>query len=196
MTKPLSSGQLTALQSLYAKWQAHAVQDRGDPRAARLAWASENAGRTVTSFKELTADEARRLIDVLKVSMGQKLTREANPWRRIEERRAAREAGTAGRKNVRAGVIQLASPDDLARVAEAVGRLGWTEERFQEWLRSSRSPLHSAGAPLIRTVADANRVWWALKAMLARSGAWKPPPSKRRAQHPAAEGLCAQRVTG
>jgi hypothetical protein len=83
--KEPSKGQIVALQSLYSKWQAHSIQDAGDQRAARLSWASESVGRAVSSFKELTSDEARRLIDVLKESMGQKLTRQPRPWRRIRE---------------------------------------------------------------------------------------------------------------
>ena len=176
--KSPSTGQIVALQSLYSKWQAHTIEDLADPRAARMEWASENIGHAVSSFKELTSDEARRLIDVLKESMGQALTRQPRPWRRVSERTRAHEAGTAGRKGVRSSIIQLASPDDLARVNEALNRLGWTEDRFKMWLHSSSSPVRNIGDS-IRTVSEANKVWWALKAMLVRNGLWAPEKSKR-----------------
>ena len=124
------------------------------------------------SFKDLTADEARRLIDVLKVSIGQALTRQPRAWTRIRERAAARTAGTAGRKGARSKVAQLVGPDDLARIDEAITRLQWTREQYEAWLQSASSPLGQHNGSKIRTVADANRVWWALKSMLVRSGHW------------------------
>jgi hypothetical protein len=33
--------QVVALMALYSKWEAHSLPDGADPRAARLAWASE-----------------------------------------------------------------------------------------------------------------------------------------------------------
>jgi hypothetical protein len=179
--KSPSKGQITALQALYSKWQAHSIEDAGDPRAERLQWASENVGHTIASFKELTSDEARRLIDVLKLSMGQKLTRQPRPWKRIRDDRRAHEAGTAGRKGVRSSIIQLASPDDLARIDEAVKRLGWTEDRLKLWLQSPSSPVRNIGDS-IRTIAEANKVWWALKAMLVRNGLWDTEKGKRSAR--------------
>lgn len=178
LDKP-SKVQISALQALYSLWQSHSLEEVADPRAARLAWASDSIGRAVSSFKELTSDEARRLIDVLKTSMGQKLTRQPRPWRKIRAGDRAHEAGTAGRKGQKSGVIQLVSPDDLARIDEALERLGWTAERFQSWLQSSFSPIRS-GEKAIRTVADANKVWWALKAIMVRNGKWDP----ERTKHP------------
>jgi hypothetical protein len=188
-----TGAQLTALHALYSKWHSHCIQDATDPRAARVAWASESIGREITSFKELTRDEARRLIDVLKTSLGQKLTRQPRPWRRIRERDRAHEAGTAGRKNAKPGVIQLVSPDDLARINEALERLGWTEECFQLWLQSASSPLHKPDMA-IRTVAEANKVWWALKAMIVRNGKWDAEGGTRAKRRAVGADRGAKRV--
>ena len=52
--------QIRALQALYTKWAAHTLDGAdGDPRVARLRWASENVGREVHSFSDLTRDEKR-----------------------------------------------------------------------------------------------------------------------------------------
>jgi hypothetical protein len=171
--KPASKAAIGALQVLYSLWRARNVPDFQNARDERLSWASESIGREIASFKELTSDEARRLIDVLKISMGQDLTRQPQPWRRIRSRDRAYEAGTAGKKGLKSCVIQLVSPDDLARIDEALDRLGWTQERFLLWLQSPTSPLRKADKT-IRTVADANRVWWALKAIMIRAGKWSP----------------------
>jgi len=168
--------QVVALLALYGKWQRHAIGESGDPRSTRLNWASESIGRTVLSFADLTCDEARRLIDGLKASMGLELTRQPQPWRRIRSRERAQAAGTAGRKGASASLIQMTSPDDLARINEALRRLNWTRDRFEAWLRSGSSPIALKASGAILTVDEANKVWWALKAMLRRSGRWYPAP--------------------
>jgi hypothetical protein len=166
--------QIVALQTLFSAWHSRSISDAGDARVARLSWASTQLGRDVDSFSNLTGDEARQLIDVLKQSLGQPLTRQPQSWNRVRTRDRAQEAGTAGRKGARSAVIHLASADDLARIDEALQRLGWTKERFEGWLKSGSSPLKKKdGVFVIRTVAEANRVWWALKAMMIRGGVWK-----------------------
>ena len=62
--------------------------------------------------------------------------------------------------------MALAGEEDLARVRIEIDRLGRNEESLAKWLESPRFPL--GGRTQIRTLADANRVWWALKAMLKR----------------------------
>ncbi len=167
-------GQIVALHTLFSAWHSHTIEATADVRAARLSWASESLGYRVSSFSTLTADEARRLIDILKGLCGQPVG-EPRPWRRVPARDRAHEAGTAGRKGVRSAVIHLVSPDDLARIDDALQRLGWSQDRFGAWLQSSSSPLHvhGEGKPAIRTVAEANRVFWALKAMMIRAGVWQ-----------------------
>jgi hypothetical protein len=168
--------QVVALHALYGQWAKHSIQEDCDPRSARLAWASGAIGRQLSSFSQLTGDEARQLIDRLKGSMGHAVIEKPNPWRRIRSRDRARAAGTAGRRDADPSLIQMASADDLARVDEAIRRLNWTRDRFEAWLRSSSSPVAFKGAAIILTVTEANKVWWALKAMLRRSGRWHAAP--------------------
>ena len=171
MSPPLDTPrQLSALQTLYSRWAAHAIQEIGDVRAARLSWASEILGRKVESFKALDSNEAGRLIDVLKVSTGQEVR---PPRRRIRSREVAKAAGTAGRRGVRSATIYMVSAEDLARINDAIVRLGSTRERFDAWLNSQYSPLRGRADKQIRTIPDANRVWWALKAMLKHAGRWR-----------------------
>lgn len=173
--------QLVALHALYCQWSKHTIETPGDPRSARLEWASQNLGRAVASFAELTRDEAGRLIDGLKGSMGQQIGERPHPWRKVRSRDRAHAAGTAGRRDGNSQLIQMASADDLARIDEALARLGWSRDRYEAWLRSGSSPLNGKESFAIRTVAEANRVWWALKNMLKRSGNWKAP--QKRATH-------------
>lgn len=173
--------QIVALHTLYGQWARHTVENIGDLRSERLAWASDSIGRRISSFSELDCDEARRLIDGLKGSMGQAPTEQPRPWRRIRSRERAHAAGTAGRSGVDSSLIQMASPDDFARIDEAIRRLGWTRDRYEAWLNSKSSPMPTKGIAAIRTVADVNKVWWALKNMLKRSGRWRAAAPKGRA---------------
>jgi hypothetical protein len=175
----LTPAQLAAVQTLYSQWVAHTMEDTVDPRATRLAWASNATGREIFSFKQLTSDEARRLIDVLKVSMGQPVNERVHYRGRIRSRELANAAGTAGRRGAQSKTIYLASVDDLTRIESAIKRLGWTHEELENWLRSPSSPIGRRANPEIRTLADANRVWWALKAMLRHAGLWRSDDEKR-----------------
>jgi hypothetical protein len=175
MTQPLKVAtreQIVALLALYSRWRNHSLPERADPRAARLAWASGNLNRSISSFSNLSGEEARHLIDLLKDSMGQPLNERPDPWRRVNCRDRAQAAGTAGRRGEASSLIHMASPEDLARVEELICRLKWTRERFEGWLKSPRSPLRPSGQITIRTATQANRVYWALKAMLVRAGGW------------------------
>lgn len=171
--------QIKALQALYSLWQRHTLDLSGDPRAVRLMWASENTGRNISSFSDLTRDEARILIDLLKGYVGQSVGK-PQPWRRINSRERAQAAGTAGRRDEVTSFIQMASPDDLARVDELVLRLAWTPEQFNAWLKSPRSPLGSTDQAVIHTAVQANRIYWALKAMLVRAGGWHKGAKRER----------------
>jgi hypothetical protein len=176
---PASRDQVVALHAIYSKWESHAIQEARDSRAERLAWASGEIGHPISSFTDLTRDEARQLIDALKGSIGQAITEPPQPWRRVRARDRAHATGTAGRKGSSSSFIQMASPDDHARIQEALRRLGWSSEQFQSWLQSKYSPTTSHDQVVIRTVAEANRVWWALKAMLRRSGEWRQSKGTR-----------------
>jgi hypothetical protein len=164
----ISRAQLRALQALWAAYARHSLDAAGDadPRAARLAWASAQIGRELASFSELRSVEAIGLIDTLKAALGQRST----TWSRPRSREAARAAGTHGRKGFVVEVPMLAAPEDVARVHALRERLGISIEAFEEWLRSRSSPLGRFGDATLRTVADCNKVLWALKALLRRAG--------------------------
>ena len=74
---------------------------------------------------------------------------------------------------------QLASAFDLENIAKYYTRLGWDRDTFDRWLRSPRSPLGRRSQPKIVTVAQANRVRWALKKMLQNKGLWKAVASSQ-----------------
>ena len=164
--KSVSPLQLRRLQTLYSAALARDLGGDGS-REARLQWASTSINRSIDSFSDLTSSEANFLIDNLQTELGQAF--EPALHGRLDRDRA-QAAGTEGRKTGRHDVTTLACTDDLRRVNEAVARLGWTQDRFERWLRSSSSPLR--GSTAIRTLGDANRVWWALKNMLKRDGKW------------------------
>jgi hypothetical protein len=165
--KPVSPLQIRRLQTLYSAVISRELGS-DNSREARLAWASNAIGHSVESFSDLTSAEAKHLIDNLQSEIGQAETEPALSGRLDRDR--AQAAGTEGRKNDPRDVTTLVSPDDLQRVHDAVARLGWNQNQFEGWLRSSSSPLK--GAMAIHTLGDANRVWWALKNMLKREGKW------------------------
>jgi hypothetical protein len=165
----ITTAQLRALQSLWSAYARHSLDagdSGGDPRAARLAWASALIGRELASFGELHADEAARLIDLLKQALGQP----TKTWRRPRDRETARAAGRHGRKGVIVEVPILAAPEDIERVHALRERVGMSVDSFDAWLASRSSPLGRFGDPKLRSVADCNRVYWALKSMLRRAG--------------------------
>jgi hypothetical protein len=131
-------------------------------RAQRLAWASGIIGREVSSFTELLPEEAATLIDTLKRSLGQKVN---PPSRRRPDRDQAQAYGTAGRRDQDAKEIQLVDEPTLDLIAGLVVELGWSVERFNSFLVSHTSPVRSGA---VRTLAEANRVIWALKDMLRK----------------------------
>ena len=146
----ISSAQLRKLQTLWSQHARHSLGVPDDSRQARLLWASAALGRkSISSFKDLTFDEASRLIDALAAAAG------------ISSRDRAHAMGTDGRRGVRRRVLVIASHADQRRIQDAVERLGWDQEHFNNWLASPTSPLRARGGQ-IRTQADANRVWWAL----------------------------------
>ncbi len=163
----ISPLQLRALQTLFALYARRSLEmSAADVRTARLAWASENLGRPVTSFTELRNAEAARLLEMLKRSLGQEVI---PPVRRPRSRQAAIGFGTHGRRNRRVDVEILAAREDLQEVDRLRERLGMMREDFETWLRSRSSPIGRRGGRELRTISDCNRVRWALKAMLKRA---------------------------
>jgi hypothetical protein len=151
----ISAAQLAKLQTLWSQHARHSLDVPDDSRQERLVWASAAVGRKISSFKDLTLDEASHLIDALAAAAG------------IITRDRAHAMGTDGRRGARRRVLVIASQADQRRIQDAVERLGWDQEHFNNWLASTTSPLKSREKQ-VRTQADANRVWWALKSILRR----------------------------
>jgi hypothetical protein len=168
---PLSKNQLVRLQTLYAQYARHEI-GIGLSREERLAWASQRLRKPVTSFSDLSSADAGFLIDGLQESLGVKAP--SKPRKR-HDRDQARRAGKDGRHDGQefSSAPQLASAADLAVIEDYYARLEWSRAQFDAWLRSPRSPLKHKAAPSITTLADANRVRWALKQMLVRAGKWE-----------------------
>jgi hypothetical protein len=172
----ISKAQLVKLQTLWRQspWRQEPGPPAAAEREARLAWASELLGREVRSFNELTRREAAKAIDSL--SGAEPLHHGDTETRRDQAR------GMEGRKRNRTAgdgcatrSITLAGAEDIARIEDALMRLGWDQRRFEAWLRSPSSPLaRKVANPKLRTVWEANRVWWALKRLLKRAGEWHP----------------------
>lgn len=167
MEKLINKKQMKRLQVLYSQLARHT--DQGADREARMRWASEMLQRPIGSFKELTMNDAQHLIDTLQGQLGVKA-----PAKNRLKGEAAHRAGTDGRKgSPYAGSPQMVSPADLEVITGYYMRLGWGREQFDAWLASSRSPLSHRSHPTITTLADANRVRWALKGMLQNRGLWE-----------------------
>jgi hypothetical protein len=149
---------LKRLQVLYSQFERHTLNvDSG--RDARLAWASQQTGRAIASFSQLTVEEGIRLIDGLQRAIGNKVPSKT-PRRRMG-RQAAEKAGTEGRRDQIHAETTMASAVDLERIHADLTRLGWDQARLEAFLRSSRSPLK--GRQVVRTLSDANKLHWALK---------------------------------
>lgn len=168
----ISKPQLGRLQTLYSQYAAHEA-GAGATREARIAWAEERLGRRIASFKELSVDDARFLIDELQGSLGIAPTR-ASAKPRLD-RDQARRAGLDGRKDGAefASSPQMATAADLARIERLLARLGWDQNGLRRFLDSAKSPFARRGDKQIRTTSDANKVWWALKSIARRKGVWK-----------------------
>src|SRR5437868_2604059 len=88
--------QLIRLQVLYTQFERHTL-DVESGREARIAWASQQTGRAIASFKDLTLDEGKRLIDGLQRMLGVKSPNKS-PRKRMG-RKSAEKAGTEGRRD-------------------------------------------------------------------------------------------------
>jgi hypothetical protein len=175
-TDPISPPQLKRLQTLYSRFAAASPDPRTRSREERLLWAGLVVGRTVASFSELTTEEAATAIARLQKDV---------PATKPRRKRLDREGGERHAKDGRwdgekfRNEPQLASALDLQHIEEYFQRMGWGRATFDAWLRSPRSPLGRRSQPQIRTVAQANRVRWALKRMLQKKGLWVEKPMAR-----------------
>lgn len=165
----ISKGQLVRLQILYQQL-AHHELGMGLSREERMAWTSARLHKPVTSFSNLSREDAGWLIDQIQQHLGIKVP--VKPRKRLD-RDAAHSAGTEGRRKDDGKQATLAGAAEFARIHYVLDVLGWNEQQLDGWLRSSRSPLGHRATPTIRTLGDANRVWWALKRMAIAGGLWK-----------------------
>ncbi len=174
-TIKITKGQLQRLQVLYSQFARHTLVS--SVRESRLAWASQCLQRPVASFSDLSASEAKHLIDSLQSQLGVKAP--AKRRKRLD-RDAANRAGNDGRRSDDSKQSTLAGATDLARIQYALDLLGWNQSQFEAWIHSPRSPLGRQSNPKVRTVGDANRIWWALKKMAQARGLWKENSEYRR----------------
>lgn len=162
MSARITGGQMRRLQTLWGLFCARARLDAKD-REARLGWVAGAIGRQIGSFRELSLVEARDAIRALQKHLPDELVR-----CRVT-RDLARAYGTAGRrtKDGKSKIeIRMADAATLALIARLRDELGWSRERLDAFLRSAKSPTRGK---MIRTLDQANRVIWVLKAMLRRA---------------------------
>jgi hypothetical protein len=165
-----SPAQLTALHSLFRLYAPRFLGTARIERKERIAWAADRVGRPLASFSELHADEAARLIDLMKGVLGQKITAPSrsaaqSKWQR-PNRDQAQAYGTAGRRSSRSNERTIVDTPTLALVDRLRAQLGWNQARLDSFLNSKNSPV-SGG--VIRTLQDANGVIWAMRKMLRRA---------------------------
>jgi hypothetical protein len=163
----ITLAQLKKLQVLYGQYARRSL-NAGTPRQERLNWASERVGRSLVSFNEITVDEAIRLIDDLQAELGVALPQKPKSsfsYRR-KSKRDAQQAGTEGRHDQKPGEVTLVSDADIRRIQRMLDTLGWDQARLTAFLASPKGP--NRRRTEIRTLGDANRVYWALKRMVPR----------------------------
>ena len=150
--------QLKRLQVLYGQYCHHSL-DTSNTREDRLAFASERIGRSIASFSDLTLEEGKKLIDGLQSALGVALP--SKTPRRRQTRRDGEKAGTEGRHDQIHNETTLVGDKDIRRIQREMDRLGWDQSRLNAFLASPRGP--NARSTAIRTLGEANRVYWALK---------------------------------
>lgn len=156
----ITAPQLRRLQVLYGQFCRHSL-DTGTSREERLAFASARIGRKITSYSDLTIDEGKQLIDGLQRALGVALPSKT-PRRRMS-RHQGEKAGTEGRHDQIHSEVTLAGDQDIRRIQREMTRLGWDQQRLDAFLASPSGP--NGRSTAIRTLGEANRVYWALKRM-------------------------------
>jgi hypothetical protein len=164
MSEHITTPQLRRLQVLYSQYCQHSL-DIDSSREDRLRFASERVGRAITSFSDLTLEEGKQLIDGLQRALGVALPSKT-PRRRMS-RYQGEKAGTEGRHDQIHAETTLAGDKDLLRIQREMTRLGWDQARLDAFLASPSGP--NGRSATIRTLGEANRVYWALKRMASRT---------------------------
>ena len=159
MATPITPAQLRRLQVLYGQFERHSLDSPGAARQDRLYWATQATGRAISSFKDLTLDEGKRLIDSLQLTIGHKVP--SRTPRRKQTRHDSEKKGTEGRHDQIHPEVTIAGPAEIEMIQRDLDRLGWSQAQLEAFLASPRSPIKPSRT--IRTLGDANRVHWALK---------------------------------
>ncbi len=192
---PISGKQMKRLQTLWGLFCRHRMETAlaanskdcssrlswvdGKDREARLGWVAGTIGRQIGSFRELTAAEAATAIEAVQKLLPPELLRRKRP-----SRRTAHLYGTAGRKSAHNSTeVRMADAETWRLLDGLLGKLGWTRERLDAFLRSSKSPVRSHA---IRTLAEANRVIWVLKSLSRRAEALTGSPASMSTAAPVA----------
>jgi hypothetical protein len=166
----ISPAQLGRLQVLYSQYASREIGMDPKDREARVRWATERLRKPVSSFKNLTMEDAGFLIDSLQTALGVKA-----PLKHRPDRSQARRAGLDGRKDGAEfdSAPQMATASDMARIQRVLDALGWDQDGLKRFLDSDRSPLAHKSDKQIRTTRDANKVYWALKRIAQSKGVWR-----------------------
>ncbi len=170
----ISGKQMKRLQTLWGIFvKSGFASTNPEPRAARLLWVGETIGRQIGSFKDLSAAEAKTAIDAIQKHLPAELLTRSSSRRALPARpgrETAQAYGTSGRSRLAGanagGAVRMADAGTLQLLANLCTALGWTRERLDAFLRSSKSPVRSGR---VRTLAEANRVIWILKGMRRRA---------------------------
>jgi hypothetical protein len=173
----ITKGQLKRLQTLWSQYSRHELipNTRGD----RLHWANERLQHmrsarlsAISSFRDLTTEEASSLINAIQGMLGIKETSPAAAKRRyrsrIKDRDQAHAAGTEGRRG-HSNKLTLAMAEDLEMIDHQLAEMSWDRARLDALLRSPSSPLGRRSNPQIRTLGDVNRIMYALKGIARRA---------------------------
>lgn len=158
MSQPITTPQLRRLQTLYSQFERHTLDALGPGRTSRLEWATQACGRRIDSFKDITLVEGKRLIEQLQGVLNVKAP---NISPRRQSRKHGQKLGTEGRRDQIHTETTIAGPNEFALIKRDLDRLGWDQARLDRLLQSPRSPLR--GATKITTLAQANKLHWALK---------------------------------
>lgn len=168
----ISAAQLKRLQTLWGiHWKTVALDgfshnaDGAASRLGRLGWIAGVIGRQLESAKDLTRAEVIRVLDALAKLVPAHLVKKNQ--RRRGGREISHARGTAGRKGQPGGKeIIMPGAEDYAKLDAALRSLEWNQERLAAFLRARTGPLR--GRTTIYTLADLNRVLWALEGIERR----------------------------
>jgi hypothetical protein len=131
------------LRALWACARECGVDDEGLHDAAFVGFGK-------TSLKELTEDEASRLLNGMRKGSGKQLAK--RHWAQ----------GNHGRRDVEDKTEYLVNTREMQMLCEAAALRGWNEEALLKFIA------RQLGKTEIRTMKEFNKIFWAVKAMNRR----------------------------